>query len=79
MEYSLKDIVQYASAGDALKTSDAFASLVGDRIASSIEARKVELAQQIFNSNSEETDEEETEEDEDQDYSEEDEETDENA
>ncbi len=77
MEYSLKDIVQYASAGDALKTSDAFASLVGDRIASSIEARKVELAQQIFNSNSEETDEEETEED--QDYSEEDEETDENA
>lgn len=71
MEYTTQDLVQFASTGDAVKAAETFNSLVADRIASSIEAKKIELAQRIFNQNSEESDEEET--------SVEDEEADENA
>lgn len=55
MEYSVKDLVQFAASGDAVNTADAFNSLISDKIASSIEAKKIELAQRIFNQSSEDS------------------------
>lgn len=53
-DYTVKDLVQFAAAGDALKTSDAFDNLVADRVIDAITAKKMELAQRIFN-NAQET------------------------
>jgi len=85
MEYTTQDLVMAAIKGDAVGSAEAFNNLITDRIASSIQDRKLELAQSIFNSNQQpEEDEyeedEEYDEDEDLEADEEDEEEeDENA
>lgn len=70
MEYTTQDLVQFAVGGNAVKAGEAFNDLIADKIASTIQSRKVELAQQIFNN---QTDDEDNpyEEDEDEDYEEE--------
>jgi hypothetical protein len=49
MEYTTQDLVKLSVSGDALKAAEVFNSLAAERIAASIEDKKIELAQQIFN------------------------------
>lgn len=49
MEYTIKDIVQFAAQDNAVKTADAFDAVIMDRVVDAVQQRKVELAQRIFN------------------------------
>lgn len=81
MTYSTQDLVANAARGDALKAAEAFNDLIGDRIASAVQARKLELAQQIFNSSQAEDEDsyEEEEAEEESDVEDKEEENDENS
>lgn len=83
MEYSTQDLVMAAVRGDAVKSAEAFDALITDRIASSIQDRKMELAQRIFNNSQPDADDEdfidEDDEESDVEVEDEDEEEDENA
>jgi hypothetical protein len=47
--FNPSDIVKFAAAKDAVNISTAFDQLVGQRVYDAIEARKQELAKQMFN------------------------------
>jgi hypothetical protein len=90
MEPTTQDLVQFALKGDAIKAAGTFNDLIADKIAASIQQRKMELAQQIFNNSQEdednpyEEDESDLEDDqdsdlEDEEYEDEEEEEDENS
>lgn len=80
MTQTVQDLVQHALSGDALKASDAFNGVIVDRIASAIDAKKIELAQSYFASEQDDEDEVEDFVDDDQDDNvEEEEEEDENS
>jgi len=88
MEPTTQDLIQFALKGDAVKATGTFNDLIADKIAASIQQRKIELAQQIFNTsqvddedNPYEEDESDLEDEEDSDleYEDEEEEEDENS
>lgn len=50
MQPTTQDLIQSTLKRDAVTASELFNDIIADKISSSIQSRKLELAQQIFNS-----------------------------
>ena len=49
IQYTLADLIKFSSEQKPIEFGAAFTSLVQDRVASAIEAKKIEVAQSMFN------------------------------